>query len=49
MILLAVEIDVLIVSPLPRPMQLHRDFGKFQQSRNFFIASIPTARNINVA
>ena len=39
-ILLAVQFDALFVSLLPRPVQLHRDIGNFQQSWDLLMASI---------
>ena len=44
-ILLAVQIDALFLSPLPRLARSHREFSNFQQSRDLAIASIQTATN----
>ena len=43
---LAVQIDALYMSLLPRPVRFQRDIGNFQQSRDLFTASIQAARSI---
>ena len=45
--LLAVQINPVLASLLPRPVPLNSHFGTFQQSRSLFTVSIETSRNLS--